>query len=142
MIGHSQAQYHSLDPADAAHRFIERYRTQQMGHIGASRTLLSLTSMSRIFLVWHINAQVLLVPLAPVLGTVFLSLPFPFGQDFDADAVNQEAQRRGAGTLGQLQLLSHLAPTRCAEVSNLPIQACQVQKTLHHAQAFARGKAD
>ena len=85
-------------PADAAHGLIGRYLGEQV----ASPTLLYVIFIPLISSVFA--SMPLSAPCATAAGTppAFLAFPFAFAQELDPCAFHQQAQRRGAGRIGQL----------------------------------------
>ena len=127
-------------PADAGHRFIGWYLTQQFGQhrrvAHAAVRHFDGPNLPRV----GVDVQVHLAPLPPVLGPMFLALPFAFAQELDAGAVHQQVQGTGGGAVRQLHPKCFLAPTHGAEVRHLPGQTRQTQQALDHAQGLAQGQ--
>jgi hypothetical protein len=122
------------------HRFIGRYLGQQFGQHGRIAHAVVRHLNGPYLQRACINTQVHLAPLPPVFGTVLLSFPIPFTQEFDACAVHQQIHRRSAILVGQLHLQCLLTPADGAEVGNPPIELGQVQQALNEAQALAQGQ--
>jgi hypothetical protein len=115
-----------LVSTDTGHRFIRRYLSQQLGQHGRTtcavlHAVVGDLDGSNLQCV-GVNAQVHLAPLPPVLGPVLLAFLFTFAQELDPGAVDQQVQRGGAGTVGQLYPQRLLAPAHGAEVWPAPVQ--------------------
>jgi hypothetical protein len=104
--------------ADAGHRFIGWYLSQQFGQHGRTTCAvfhavvgdLDGPDLQRV----GVNAQGHLAPLPPVLCPVLLAFPRAFAQELDPGAVHQQIQRGGAGAVGPLHPQRLLdAGTRC-----------------------------
>ena len=125
----------------AANRFVRRYLAQQLRQHGrithAVVGHLNGPNLQRL----GVNAQTHLAPLTPIVSSMLLAFPFAFAQELDAGAGHQQVQRRGVGSVGQLDTEVFLAPAHGAEVWHLPIQAGQTQQAFYQPQALAQGQA-
>lgn len=125
--------------ADAGNGLFGRYLRQQLWQHGriSHRVVRHFNSpnLHRV----RINAQVQGAPLPAVLSPVFLALPLPLAQEFDARAVHQQIERT-ASAVGQLHFQRLLEPTLGAEVGHLPVQLRQPQQALNRAQTLVQGQ--
>ncbi len=81
---------------------------------------------------FRIDPEVNLAPVPRLRRPVFLCRPLAVACRLHTGAVDQEVQRTGAGTVGDVDGQGLLAAAQCAEVRHRPIQTGQFQKACHH----------
>ena len=69
-----------------------------------------------------IDGQMNLAPGTMVFGTVFFDFPLALAADFDARAVDQQVQRTGLATMGNLDRQRGLPAAHRAETRHRPVQ--------------------
>jgi len=86
----------------------------------------------------RVDSEVDLAPLAAVIRTMLLRLPFAFAQHLDASAVYQQMQARRGRYCSDGDLQRLLPPADRAVVRHLPSETGQAQQALRHAHGLAQ----